>query len=174
MTCKWTALLLLVALVTSSVDLAFACGDKFLVNSRSANVRPVYCTQDPGRLLVIHGSPSHVLATFVSDELEPLLARVGHEMHSLSTASELAVALRAKDADVVLVDYSLTSEVVSIIASVGSHASVLPIVESEAKEQKKAAKEQFGVVLNSNMDASTTAILVNEIVRSKQKIAAAP
>jgi hypothetical protein len=129
---------LLAATAGSSIDLG-ACGDKFLRIGRSARFRR-YAAVHPAAILIY--SPANSTQAGLND-LKALLKRAGHKAVAIERNASVSEALAAMPFDVLIADYSDTSQLKADLQATASHAALLPILYKPSKDVEAEAMREY-------------------------------
>lgn len=154
--------------VTISILLspALSCGDKFLVNSKGVQQKMMLSSSDPGRVLLFKNPNSELAKSVLNDELTSRLSAAGHSVTVLESMEELEAAMKSGGQDIIVLD---VADARALNAAGGPRPVLLPIVGKKAKDEVKAAKNEFGEVLKAPGRTSYVVLLVHETVRKAKK-----
>ena len=155
-------LVLTVATVTF-VSSALACGDKFLVNSKNIQQGGMISVLNPGSVLLYRNPNSALAQSALSEDLIKRLTDAGYRVTVIADISEIGDMINSKKIDVVIADYA---DVPSIQMTSDRPVHFLPVVAKDAKDDAKAAKEQFGAVFKAPARSFTAVLYVDDAVRT--------
>jgi len=167
------ALLIVLCFASAAFSPLYACGDKFLVNSRGVKQSLVYAAPHPGSVLLFRNADSKLARSLLNEELQQDLMRAGHEVHVARNAAELSEALEYGTFDVVIGDIADVGTLETALQSQAVKPLLMPVMGKVSKEDIKKAEGQYGRVLKASHRSSTMILLVNDMVDKAKKAAKA-
>lgn len=143
-------LLLIVATITVSAQLGAsvleACGTKFLVATRSAQLQRQQRATRPAKVLVYqHDNAAGVIEFVVS--LQDALEGVGHKVRVAAGEPALRNAAQNGDFNVVMLQLDAARRLKGDLRSWLPNATILPMGEFVTRSAAATAKEEFGRML---------------------------
>ena len=165
------ALLIVLCFASAAFSPLYACGDKFLVNSRGIKQSLVYAAPHPGSVLLYRNADSKLAMSYLNEELQRDLTRAGHEVQVVQNAAELNEALEYGAFDVVIGDIADIGTLETGMQSLDVKPLLLPIMGKVSKGDIKKAEGQYGRVLKASHGSSTMILFVNDTVDKAKKSA---
>jgi len=127
-----------------------ACGAKFLVATKAAQLQKIKRAANPARILVYQhsddpGDTPEVVAEATS-KLRDILEGAGHKVVVAQDEGELRDRSRGDDVDLVMLALASAQRLKGNIESWSPGMHILPITDYPTKAQKAAIKDEFGEV----------------------------
>lgn len=157
---KGTAATALVASALTVLTLvsfeAAACGESLFRVGKGMSYRAPTAPL-PGNVIVVTETDAH-------REFAELLAKAGHHVRTVDSATQLAAMLTQDEADVVIAGFSDRDVVADQFASVDTHAQYLPVTVEESEE--KLAKELYARPLAENDSFNDYLKAIHQVLKS--------
>jgi len=152
----------LVVAVAAFASSSQACGDKFLVNSKNIQQDGMLSVLNPGSVLMYRNPNSELAQLALNDDLVKDLVEKGYKVTVVTDIEGIEDVAADGHADVIMADYA---DVASIQIETDRPLHFLPVVAKDAKDDAKAAKEEFGMVFKSNTRSFTAVLVIDDALR---------
>ena len=154
-----------------STNILLACGDKFLVSSRSTRYQKPAVARTPSAILIWANPASELSKGLAGVAVDDTLRKVGYRPTTVATASEFDQALNRGGWDLVIVGAADAQAVSERLRSAGSPA-VVPVALNPTTAQFQQVKKEYAVVLKAPAKRQSFLDAVDEaLARRSKKIA---
>ncbi|MEE9268979.1 MAG: hypothetical protein V3V49_01850 [Candidatus Krumholzibacteria bacterium] len=161
---------LVLVILSSVTSPGYPCGDKFLVNSKCLKPRNMLTAQRPGVILLYRNPASELTPSVLKDDLIGRLEQAGHDVTVVETIEAVEKELATDRYDIVVGDIA---DAGVLDGGTGDRTSLplfLPIMDKKApKNERSAAREQYGSLLKAPGRLSTTMLLIDGTVRKARE-----
>jgi hypothetical protein len=137
---------LVVATGASSSGNVLACGDKFLMPSRGTRYERSANARQASAVLIYASPASQLSRTLTMLSVEPVLLKAGYKPTTVRSESELAMAVRERAYDLVVVDGNDTQTVGRVLQG-AALPHVVPVMYKPTKTDLTQARKLYRIVI---------------------------
>jgi hypothetical protein len=124
-----------------------ACGDKFLVPTRSTRFQQPPAPRQPAAILIYASPTSELSRRLATLPVADALTKVGYQPTVVTSAEGLAAAIRGRRWDLVVVDVA-DIQIIEDTAA-GSAAGIMPVTYTVAGDAWKNAKRRYPAIVKA-------------------------
>lgn len=153
--------------VPALFQVAYACGDKFLMVGRGAKFQQAYASVNPGNVVIFARPNTDKKAAIRDPQLHKALKQAGHTLNVIEDRSLFEQALRNTSVDVVLVDVTEAAALQGLFDAAPAHPKALYVASPSAAS--KAAEKQFMCPLKSSDRSLKYLDEIENVMKARRK-----
>ena len=162
------AVIILACAVTAAQRPLRACGDKFLLPPRGLSFEEAYRAVHPGSV-VIYAPAGKPAETAGYTKVQSLLTRAGHRVVLVQAADQMAGALSAGKADIVLTSFSAAVDIGAHSGPLPAGPVILAVLNGATKAETAACKLKYPCELKISDKPERFVVAVNSTMNDRAK-----
>ena len=158
-----------VAAALASLDVAVACGDKYVILGQGVRFERAYAAARPATILVYIPASAKLAAPQYRERLITALRLVGHRADAVSTSDELHSAVGANRYDLILTELGTEAELAALARDAQRHPTVIPIVVDPTRDQLRKLHQRDDCVAQFSKQSHELLTTINHVMERREK-----
>jgi hypothetical protein len=147
---------------------AEGCGDLLVSLGRGVRFQRAYFASRPASVAVLWNNRASG-AVLANAKLQRTLREIGHKVVFVQNATELGLALRAGEVDVVLADASDAGTIAQELESASNKPVLVPVFYKPSKAEWNAAQKQYHFALEAPGDEIRFLTAIDSAMKLRSK-----